>query len=171
VFTPHELLERLVALVPRPRAHFTRYHLGVPAPAFAARAQIVPDKNEEGLTTSESASRMMKAGETPRPRRFPWASLIWPVFVKDALECARCAGWMEILARVTSPESIVLIMKHMGYPARRPSARRRHPRPPWQGKLTFDVPGFETDPPAPDDFDAQFRPRVSANHRHAVRRR
>jgi hypothetical protein len=41
VFTPHELIERLVALVPRPRAHLTRY-FGVFAPAFAARAEIVP---------------------------------------------------------------------------------------------------------------------------------
>jgi hypothetical protein len=41
VFTPHELIERLVALVPRRRAHLTRY-FGVFAPAFAARAEIVP---------------------------------------------------------------------------------------------------------------------------------
>jgi Putative transposase/Transposase zinc-binding domain len=41
VLTPHELIERLVALVPRPRAHLTRY-FGVFAPAFAARAAIVP---------------------------------------------------------------------------------------------------------------------------------
>jgi hypothetical protein len=37
VLTPHELIERLVALVPRPRSHLTRY-FGVFAPAFAARA-------------------------------------------------------------------------------------------------------------------------------------
>lgn len=52
LFTPHELLERLVALVPRPRAHLTRYH-GVLAPAFCRRAEIVPrpevdDEEEHG---------------------------------------------------------------------------------------------------------------------------
>ena len=41
VFTPHEIIERLVAIVPRPRAHLTRY-FGVLAPAFAARSGIVP---------------------------------------------------------------------------------------------------------------------------------
>jgi Putative transposase/Transposase zinc-binding domain len=46
-FTPHDLIERLVAQVPRPRAHLTRYH-GVLAPAFATRAQIVPGGNEGG---------------------------------------------------------------------------------------------------------------------------
>jgi hypothetical protein len=40
-YTPHELLERLVALVPRPRRHLTRYH-EVLAPAFAGRSEIVP---------------------------------------------------------------------------------------------------------------------------------
>jgi hypothetical protein len=40
VFQPQELIERLVAIVPRPRAHLVRYS-GVLAPAFAARAQIV----------------------------------------------------------------------------------------------------------------------------------
>ncbi|MBC7896551.1 MAG: transposase, partial [Cytophagaceae bacterium] len=58
LFTPHELLERLVALVPRPRAHLTRYH-GVLAPAFAARAQIVPRENEGEADVERVASPMM----------------------------------------------------------------------------------------------------------------
>jgi hypothetical protein len=41
VYTPHELLERLVAIVPRPRAHLTRY-LGVFASAFAAGSVTFP---------------------------------------------------------------------------------------------------------------------------------
>jgi len=72
VFTPHELIERLVALVPRPRAHLTRY-FGVFAPAFAARAGIVP-----GIATQDLPPRtgaQPGAGAEPvRPgcgRRFP----------------------------------------------------------------------------------------------------
>lgn len=40
-----ELMERLVALVPRPRVHLTRYH-GVPAPHYKYRKQIVPKPPE-----------------------------------------------------------------------------------------------------------------------------
>src|SRR4051812_30183451 len=50
VFQPRELIERLVAIVPRPRAHLIRYS-GVLAPAFAARAEIVPAAKEPAPTT------------------------------------------------------------------------------------------------------------------------
>ena len=45
VFQPRELIERLVVIVSRPRAHLVRYS-GVLAPAFAARAQIVPSADK-----------------------------------------------------------------------------------------------------------------------------
>ena len=61
LFTPHELIERLVALVPRPRAHLTRY-FGVFAPAFASRAEIVP----AGATKRSPQTR---ASRGRRPRR------------------------------------------------------------------------------------------------------
>jgi hypothetical protein len=55
--------------------------------------------------------------------------MIWRVFLKDVLECARCAGRMEIVAVVTSKASITRILDHMGLPrvapAVHPRARRR----------------------------------------------
>jgi quercetin dioxygenase-like cupin family protein len=50
VFQPRELIERLVAIVPRPRAHLIRYS-GVLAPAFAARAEIVPIAEQPATPT------------------------------------------------------------------------------------------------------------------------
>lgn len=41
IFEPEDFIARLAALVPKPRAHLTRYH-GVFAPASPDRAQIVP---------------------------------------------------------------------------------------------------------------------------------
>jgi Putative transposase len=104
VLTPHELIERLVALVPRPRAHLTRY-FGVFAPAFAARAAIVP----AGVTKTPRACAGVAGADDPATtpvsrRRFPWASLIWRVFLKDVLECARCKGRMQIVTALTSRE-------------------------------------------------------------------
>lgn len=40
-----ELMERLVALVPRPRVHLTRYH-GVLGPHYKYRKQIIPKPPE-----------------------------------------------------------------------------------------------------------------------------
>ena len=41
VFEPHELMERLAALVPRPRAHLVRYH-GILGPCASDRDRVVP---------------------------------------------------------------------------------------------------------------------------------
>ena len=64
-YTPHELLERLVALVPRPRRHLTRYH-GVLAPAFAGRSEIVrpPCAEVEGFNIH--ANTRIAAKQRPR---------------------------------------------------------------------------------------------------------
>jgi hypothetical protein len=99
---PHELLERLVALVPRPRRHLTRYH-GVLAPAFAGRSEIVPLPSGRRPPPDRPTA---PAGTQPpeRPGRWPWASLIWRVFLKDALVCVRCCGRMAIVAAVTARE-------------------------------------------------------------------
>jgi hypothetical protein len=41
IFEPEDFVARLAALVPKPRAHLTRYH-GVFAPASPERARIAP---------------------------------------------------------------------------------------------------------------------------------
>jgi len=157
VFTPHELIERLVAIVPRPRAHLTRY-FGVLAPAFAARAGIVPAAAVHAPRTSPPAN----TGGRKRSGRVPWASLIWRVFLNDVLECGRCGGRMEIITAVTSAEAVTRILESLGLPSA-PAAF--HPaRPPAQteascvtGRVGAGPPaadGFEPDPPAHDDFGA-----------------
>ncbi|CAM6000750.1 unnamed protein product [Sphagnum balticum] len=44
--TPMEMMEKLAALVPRPRVHLTRFH-GVLGPHYKYRKQIVPKKPPE----------------------------------------------------------------------------------------------------------------------------
>jgi hypothetical protein len=152
VFTPHELIERLVALVPRPRAHLTRY-FGVFAPAFAARAGIVP-AIVPAAPRLPAGSDGGVARAQPRRRRFPWASMIWRVFLNDVLECMRCKGRMEIVAALTSGHAIERVFGHLGLPLAAPEL---HPaRPPPQMEMTFghDPSGFYPDPPPPDDFAA-----------------
>jgi Putative transposase len=52
---PLEFMERLVALVPRPRLHLIRFH-GVLAPNAKLRRQIVPAPAERAAAPSVSAS-------------------------------------------------------------------------------------------------------------------
>jgi hypothetical protein len=157
-FEPHELLERLVAQVPRPRRHLTRY-FGVLAPAFAARAQIVPaqDRPEPAPSARPSPppSPPPPGCEPPRgPGRHPWAALLWRMLRIDALVCQRCSGRMKVVAAVLAPAEVRRILAHLGLPH---DTSGFHPaRPPPQLALPLDAApaAFEPDPPAPDDFSA-----------------
>ena len=48
VMSPLEFMQRLAALVPRPRLHLIRFH-GVPAPNAKLRAMVVPQGPDERL--------------------------------------------------------------------------------------------------------------------------
>jgi hypothetical protein len=78
--------------------------------------------------------------------------LIWRVFLKDVLECRRCAGRMQIVAALTSRPSIERVLQHLGLTMDAPAF---HPaRPPPQTELSFgDEPAaFYPDRPAAEDF-------------------
>ena len=56
IFEPEDFIARLVALVPKPRAHLIRYH-GVFAPASPDRARVVPK------TRAATAGKAVESGE------------------------------------------------------------------------------------------------------------
>src|SRR5690606_38561395 len=75
-FEPEDFIARLAALVPKPRAHLTRYH-GVFAPASPDRARVVPG------TRAAAAKKVTKCGEpsaTARQRALTWAQRLKRVF-------------------------------------------------------------------------------------------
>jgi hypothetical protein len=77
VMEPLEFMERLAALVPRPRLHLIRFH-GVLAPNAKLRSQIVPSPTEPTTEPTEPSSEDAHAqGETPR---MSWARLLKRVF-------------------------------------------------------------------------------------------
>lgn len=69
--TPMELMERLVALVPRPRVHLTRFH-GVLAPHYKHRKKIVPKPLEIKVTGQESEIIDPNILEQKK-KNIPWA--------------------------------------------------------------------------------------------------
>jgi len=62
VMSPLELMQRLAALVPRPRLHLFRFH-GVLAPHAKLRPQITPDAPLNANNTSKGHP------DAPQPRR------------------------------------------------------------------------------------------------------
>jgi len=115
--TPMELMERLAALVPRPRVHLTRYH-GVLAPHYKYRKDIVPKKKPElQLTSAEQAEGMDADAEQESPtstKRISWARLLKRVFNIDINLCSKCTGKIKIIAAIEDPKVIKQILEHLG---------------------------------------------------------
>ena len=151
VFTPHELIEKLIPLIPRPRSHSVRYH-GILGPAAKDRARVVPPpppSRPESPPEAGNTSREIDASRIPGFGRTTWAVLLKRVFLVDALTCPKCDGRMKILAVITRADSVRAILDHLGIPSEAP---RRHPaRPPPQTELPGrDTDAFYADPPSPE---------------------
>ena len=122
--SPHELIEKLAALVPPPRIHLIRYH-GVLAANANDRALIVPSPTVTGAAEEETT------GQVPlsRSQRLTWAVLLARVFEVDALVCPRCGGRMKLVAALTDPDSIRDYLTGVGLPADPPAMTPARPPP------------------------------------------
>jgi hypothetical protein len=130
-----ELIEKLVALIPAPRANLVRYH-GTLAPNARLRASIVPRVAEEAGGRSKCGGVGEAAPPERSPRAYSWADLMRRVFERDVLECARCQGRLALIATITQPSVIQAMLECIGLPARPPPLAPA--RGPWQEDLDFE---------------------------------
>jgi hypothetical protein len=110
IFEPEDFIARLVALVPKPRAHLTRYH-GVFAPASPDRARIVP-----GTRTAACAARG-EVSVSDWQRAMSWAQRLKRVFAIDIETCRQCGGQLRVIASIEQPAVIERILDHLGHTA------------------------------------------------------
>jgi hypothetical protein len=122
--TQMELMEKLAALVPRPRVHLTRFH-GVLGPHYKYRKQIVPQKKEQptGLAVA-AANGLADKPQASIAKRISWARLLKRIFGIDVTTCPKCNGQIRIIAAIEEPKVIKKILDHMGLPS---TAPRMHP--------------------------------------------
>jgi hypothetical protein len=116
VMEPLEFMQRLAALVPRPRLHLIRFH-GVLAPNAKLRSAIVPS------ATSDAAVATPDPTDTPQPSppaRIRWARLLKRVFDIDLEHCPNCGGALSIIAAILEQVVISKILNHLGLPIRAP---------------------------------------------------
>jgi hypothetical protein len=138
-FTPEEFMEKLVALVPRPRANLVRYH-GVFAPAAGDRRRIVPKGASIEARAKDGDADGCCRGAHPSLRKQRWAELMKRVFKVDVLECPRCQNRMTIVATVLKTDAIVKILSHLGLETTAPMIHPARP-PPTQEVLWDSDPG------------------------------
>ena len=84
-------MQRLAALVPRPRLHLIRFH-GVLAPNAKLRSKVVPAQ-----TPDADAHTCDHAQARSAPVRLSWARLLMRVFDID-IECCARGGKLKIIA-------------------------------------------------------------------------
>ncbi len=109
-------MQRLAALVPRPRLNLIRFH-GVLAPNAKLRAEIIPDgmKNKSKPTDAND-----DVPPSPASVRISWARLLKRVFDIDIEQCPHCGGALKIIAAILESGAITKILDHLGLPARAP---------------------------------------------------
>lgn len=117
VMQPLELLEKLAAIVPRPRVHLTRFH-GVLAPHYKHRKQIVP----RPPPVKEVNLDVVEPNKEPVSKaRISWARLLKRVFNIDVEVCEACGGKTKIIAAIEDPKVIRKILDHLGFPTKPPA--------------------------------------------------
>ena len=94
VMSPLEFMQRLVALVPRPRLNLIRFH-GVLAPNAKLRAEIIPDGKK-----SKPSDANDDVPHSPASVRISWARLLKRVFDINIEHCPSCGGNMRIIATI-----------------------------------------------------------------------
>ena len=94
VMSPLEFMQRLAALVPRPRLHLIRFH-GVLALNAKLRPLVVsqqPPAQARAATEAAVAAVCEAEPVQAPPRRISWARLLKRVFDIDMQHCQNCGA-------------------------------------------------------------------------------
>ena len=116
LMSPLEFMQRLAALVPRPRLNLIRFH-GVLAPNAKRRPQIIPDRP---VTAHNTADELDGVAHHASSARMSWARLLKRVFDIDVQHCPHCGGNLTIVAAIEAPSVMTKILDHLGLPTRAP---------------------------------------------------
>jgi hypothetical protein len=106
LFTPGELIEKLTALIPAPRAHLVRW-AGVFAPNSPYRKDIaLRPEVKKAFQFQEEASSEGKF------RNHAWSRLLARVFKIDVTTCEDCGGKLKAISAVKDPDSVRRYLNH-----------------------------------------------------------
>ena len=169
VLSPLHLLERLVRLIPPPRAHRHRYH-GVLAPNAKLRAAVTrigrPEAETHAADLTSPRPPLSLDAEPARPTnpaRIRWTVLLARIYEVLPLLCPACGGPMRIVSFLADPIVVVAILQHLELPHSPPPISPA--RGPPQGDFLLDqtpafdpteaeaVPDFSFDQSLPDESD------------------
>ena len=133
--SPLEFMQRLAALVPRPRLNLIclvsaqlRFanrsdprcaNHGVLVSKAKLRSLVVPQEPEQPAQAAAPAECEVSCAHH-RPVRLSWAKLLKRVFEIDMTHCPNCGGHLKIIAAMLEQRMIETILTHLGLQARAP---------------------------------------------------
>ena len=118
VLSALEFMQRMAALVQRPRLHRIRFH-GVLASNAKLRAMVMPQEPEEGAETVKPTECEADCAHH-RPVLLSWARLLKRVFDLDLEHCPNCGNELKVIAAILEQPVIEKILTHLGLEARVP---------------------------------------------------
>jgi hypothetical protein len=160
VLTPLELIDKIAALVPPPRAHRHRYY-GVLAPNASLRAVVTALAPVQVIAPVASAN----TEDEPLNRaasHYLWAMLLARIYEAFPLVCPICHAQMRIISFITDASAVRKILDHIGESAQPPKIAPARGPPLWEaamvsGKAGNDPQWDMSAQPAPDfEFDQRI---------------
>ena len=130
VLTPLELITKITALVPPPRAHRHRYY-GVLAPNAPLRA-VVTALAPAAVPPAPTSAPIR---EEPRHRavaRYLWAMLLARIYEALPLSCPICHSQMRIIAFINDAGTVKKILDHIGESTQPPRIAPARGPPLWE---------------------------------------
>ena len=161
VLTPLELIDKIAALVPPPRAHRHRNY-GVLAPNASLRAVVTALAPAAVPPAPTSAA----SREEPRHRavaRYLWAMRLERIYEALPLSCPICHSQMRIIAFINDVGTVKKILDHIGESTQPPRIAPARGPPLWDAALASEQ--AENDPQW--DSSAQHTPEVEFDQRIA----
>lgn len=129
VLEPHELIEKLVPLVPKPGTNLIVYH-GSLAPRAKDREKIVAyGRAAAPIEIEWPVEQELFDDEAPARatcKYYSHSELMKRVWGIDVLECPRCSGRLRFIQAVTEPLVIMAILSSIGLKPPPPPRSMRH---------------------------------------------
>jgi len=113
VLTPLELIDKIAALIPPPRAHRHRYY-GVLAPNSPMRAAVTAMAPLPEVVQPMAEATTADAPPQRAASHYLWAMLLARIYETLPLVCPQCQSPMRIIAFITEGSSVRKILEHLG---------------------------------------------------------
>jgi hypothetical protein len=130
VLTPLELITKIAALVPPPRAHRHRYY-GVLAPNSPLRA-VVTALAPAAVSPAPTSAATREESRHRTVARYLWAMLLARIYEALPLSCPICHSQMRIIAFINDAGTVKKILDHIGESTRPPRIAPARGPPLWE---------------------------------------